>query len=119
MLTTKFPFLFPRSLESDLAERLRSLADDVERMRSGEGPSAAQLDSAPVIREWELRRASAVRLVGRVSGHPVLGSTTAMTSQIWAVDERGTWVRSLNRFYRLGTPATPDEDHDDETLTDV
>src|SRR5260370_461490 len=109
MLTDGHRFLLPQHLEPDLARRLRDLADDVGRIRNGSAPSDAVLAEAPAIRDWHSEITPVgLRLIGRVSGHPRLGSTTAMTSQVWAADERGTWIQTLNRFYRLGPAGAAD-----------
>ena len=50
-----------------------------------------------------------LQLIGHVSGHPQLGDTMAATSPLWFADPNGTWVRTLSRFYRLGTPARPED----------
>jgi hypothetical protein len=54
-------------------------------------------------------------LMGSVTDHPVLGNRTAMTSQVWAADPEGRWIRTLKRFYRLGaaSPASADQPRSD------
>jgi hypothetical protein len=39
---------------------------------------------------------------GFVTSHPLLGSRTALTSQVGAANIDGRWLRTLTRFYRLG-----------------
>ncbi len=106
MLTSLHPFLRTRYLTADQPGKLRSLADDVEAIRAGVSPSASQLKEAPGISDWSLVASpDGLRLLGYLSRHPLLGTTRAMTSQVWTADDDGLWVRTLGRFYRLGKPA--------------
>ena len=106
MLTEVFPFLLPRNIEHDLSARLRSLAADLDEIRRGAAPGADVLADSPLIVEWHAAlKPLGLRLVGFVAGHPLLGNRPAMTSQVWVVDPAGKWVRTLNRFYKLGIPA--------------
>jgi hypothetical protein len=106
MLTAVFPFLRPHNIERELPNRLRSLADDLEDIRNGDAPRAEVLAVAPLIVDWHVALTPlGLRLTGFVAGHPLLGNRPAMTSQIWAVDAAGKWVRTLTRFYKLGIPA--------------
>lgn len=105
MLTTMFPFLDPATLSRELAERLRTLSDDVERIDRFGSVSMIALHTAPRIDDWTVvRTALGIRLVGRMTGHPLLGDRTATTSPLWFADPDGAWVRTLSRFYRLGMP---------------
>lgn len=105
MLTTAFPFLLPDRIEAEIPARLRDLADDLERIRSGQAPSEEDLKQAPLIVEWRcIISPFGMRLMGFVAGHPLLGNRNTMTSQIWAADSAGKWVRTLSRFYNLGIP---------------
>jgi hypothetical protein len=109
MLTGNFPFLLPRHIEPDLAAKLRVLADDLERIAAGTAPTAAELADAPVMFDWRsVLSPVGLRLFGRVTGHPRLGDTDAMTSQLWAAGDDGTWIRTLSRFYKLGNPFRDD-----------
>ena len=110
MLTDEFPFLLPRRIEPDLAPRLRTLADDRERIAAGTAPTVAELAEAPVMLDWRCALSPVgLRLIGRVSEHPRLGDTDAMTSQVWAAGRDGTWIRTLSRFYRLAVPFRDDD----------
>jgi hypothetical protein len=105
MLTDRFRFLAPRNIEPRLADCLRSLAVDMERIRNGSSPTAAELERAPTLDRWRaIVTPVGVRLTGRVLGHPRLGDTTALISPLWAADDGDRWVRTLSRFYRLGKP---------------
>lgn len=105
MLTEDYPFLSPCNLHRDqtLELKLRALVRDIRRIRSGDGPLAADLSAAPRIDRWRpVMTAHGICLMGWISGHPRLESCHGMTTQIWAADEGGRWVRSLSRYYRLG-----------------
>ena len=103
MLTDDFPFLLPEHVGDDLPERLRGLADDLDRVWAGTAPSVLDLTKAPLMVNWRaVLSPVGLRLVGSVTDHPRLGDRAAMTSQIWAADPAGQWIRTLSRFYRLG-----------------
>lgn len=103
MLTEVFPFLLPENVGGSLPARLRDLADDLDRVRAGAAPREEDLARAPLIVDWHaLLTPLGLRLIGFVTGHPLLGNRPAMTSQVWAADPGGRWIRTLTRFYRLG-----------------
>ncbi|SMQ68617.1 hypothetical protein SAMN06295905_1604 [Devosia lucknowensis] len=88
-----------------IVDRLRRLADDLEKLDRGEVPTPAQLDAAPLLRHWVLDRRPSLCLRGTVYGHPTIeDGHQALTSEIFAIDPGRTWVRSLSRFYALGAP---------------
>lgn len=108
MLTELYPFLHPDHINADLARRLRLLADDATWLQQTRSVSPALLQSAPLIDEWIIAQTPAgLQLIGDVTGHPRLRGRMAMTSPLWFADPGGRWVRTLSRFYRLGTPADP------------
>jgi hypothetical protein len=103
MLTEDFPFLLLSNGSDNLPARLRALADDLVRIETGVGPDADELASAPLITGWRtVLSPHGLRLLGSVTGHPLLRDGASMTSQLWAADSDGRWIRSLTRFYRLG-----------------
>ncbi len=103
MLTDAFPFLLPENVGGGLPASLRSLADDLDRIRAGAAPRTEDLADAPLIVDWHgLLSPLGLRLIGFVTGHPLLGNRPAMTSQLWTADPGGRWIRTLTRFYRLG-----------------
>ena len=85
-------------------ERMRQLLRDLEAIRNGDGPSSAQLATAPLLSDWCLALApDGLRLVGEVTGHPLLGTRTRVrTSPVYAVGPEFSFARTLSRFYRLG-----------------
>jgi hypothetical protein len=106
MLTTAFPFLLPHHLERDLPAKLRTLADDLDNLRCGTGPTTSDIATAPLLVDWHgAITATGLRLAGFAAGYPRLGNRPVLTSQIWAADADGRWVRTLSRYYRLGIPA--------------
>jgi hypothetical protein len=103
MLTKDFPFLLPRHVGRELSARLRSLADDLDRAHGATGPTTEDLASAPLFVDWRcVLSPLGSRLAGFVAGNPILGNRPTLTSQVWAADACGTWIRTLSRFYRLG-----------------
>lgn len=86
--------------------RLRSLADDLERISSGELPSESVLAEAPLIENYQVARRTVPVLVGDVHGHPRIGTTVATTTTLWAYAPSLGWARTQSRFYRL-LPAAP------------
>lgn len=116
MLTDKFRFLAPHNIEAGLADRLRSLAHDLERIRNGSAPTAADLAQAPLIDHWRTRVTPfGLRLSGIVFGHSRLRGNAALISQLWAADSDDRWVRTMSRFYRLGKPDLGSEVSWDDT----
>jgi hypothetical protein len=102
MLTDDFPFLLSKHIDGHLTARLRSLADDLDRVRAGSAPSFADLAQAPMIADWcTVLTPAGLRLAGSVTGHPHLGNRAAITTQLWAADSQERWVRTLSRFYHL------------------
>lgn len=81
-------------------ESLRALADDLERLTMFQ-PNA-ELEAAPIIRNWSHTPRSVGALAGVVDGHPILGDKFVVTSEVFAIDAQRGWARTLSRFYRLG-----------------
>jgi hypothetical protein len=108
MLTHLFPFLDPAHITPGLARRLRALADDCERLELGRSVSPVLLQKAPLLEDWAPAvRPEGLRLIGYATSHPLLGERAVVTSPVWFADPDGTWVRTLSRFYRLGSPIDP------------
>ena len=88
--------------------RLRRLADDLERISEGSGPGAADLAVAPLLTAWTpiIVPVTEHALTGVVRGHPLItNGHHTVTSAIIAIDPALGWVRTWNRYYRLGAPA--------------
>lgn len=77
---------------------------ETARIRSGFVLGEAELADAPLLGGWAVQpfAAGLVRLVGFVSGHPLLPDGCITTSAILAADEQAGWARSVSRYYRLG-----------------
>jgi hypothetical protein len=89
---------------------LRRLADDIERIQRGDAPTAAELETAPLLSGWMIEPALTACLSGAVFGHPRLGSRSFIrTSAVHILSRDGTWARTYSRFYRLSDPALPTE----------
>jgi hypothetical protein len=86
----------------DDVSKLRTLADDLERLAAGISPSAADLADAPQIDAYEFIARSVPAIYGLNDGHPRLSSPTLTTTQLWVLNERDGWARTYSRYYRLG-----------------
>jgi uncharacterized protein DUF6634 len=110
MLTQLFPFLDPKHVHPDLGRRLRTLACDCDRFRLGQPISPLLLARSPQLENWvPIAKPLGVHLAGHVTGNPNHGSRMIHTSPLWFADPDGVWVRTLSRFYRLGTPLDADD----------
>lgn len=83
---------------------LKRLTSDLERLEAG-GNFAPALMASPVLANWRHGFRKVNCLEGIVEGHPsVPDGHVISTSEVWAhfnvEDER--FVRTLNRWYRLG-----------------
>lgn len=97
----------------DLIDRLRLLADDLERLHRGVAPSLADLSSAPRLDRWDVIPRLDVCLSGEVVRHPRFGSHSCLvTSSLWAFDPDAGWARTLSRYYALGTRAPAEQGRD-------
>ncbi|QLH71650.1 DUF6634 family protein [Rhodopseudomonas palustris] len=91
-------------LQPDI-ERLRRLVEDLERIRRGDNPSAAQLAKAPILDCWEMAQRPDLCLTGVVNGHPILKDDKQIhTSTLWVISPVLGYARTFSRLYRLGSP---------------
>ncbi len=86
--------------------RLKKLLADLERLEAGTIPPPA-LMAAPFLDQWIHSSRKVPCLEGVVEGHPSLPDghqivTSEVYAHLRADDEH--FVRTLNRWYRLGTP---------------
>lgn len=84
---------------------LKSLTSDLESLEAG-GIFASALMASPLLSNWRHGFRKASCLEGVVEGHPSIpDSHVISTSEVWAHlhDEDEHFVRTLNRWYRLGT----------------
>lgn len=86
---------------------LRRLSSDLDQLEGGL-ISAQSLIASPVLTNWRysFRRASCID--GIVEGHPSIPDGRFIsTSEVWARfhEDDDHFVRTLNRWYRLGAPS--------------
>ncbi|WP_408906305.1 DUF6634 family protein [Muricoccus nepalensis] len=86
------------------AERLENLARDLRAIAGGTSPSPADLHAAPVVDLWRWSSRSMRTVVGTLQGHPRLPDGPVHTTELWAVDLKRRWARTLSRYYVLGDP---------------
>ena len=104
-MALRFPGIPPGG-EAAHVDRLQDLLDSIRWYGAGRGPTAAELAAAPGISEWtRVPDLSATRLLGRVSGHPLIGPGAGVTSRVIAIDFESGWMRSSTRLWRLGPAA--------------
>lgn len=84
--------------------RLAALLDDLKRLASGGLPTDAELRDAPFLDGWAIAQRTVPCLIGRVTGHPVLGGPTVRTSDVWALAPGLGFARTLSHLYTLGRP---------------
>jgi hypothetical protein len=95
--------LFSSDTPEQAIEKLRRLASDLARIRAGEGPTAAELENAPLLDGWARIVRPAHCLAGAVRGHPRLGDRPLIaTTEVFAIDPVRGWARTYSRFYALG-----------------
>ena len=88
-----------------IIDSARRLAADIELIAAG-GPTAGDLDGAPILDQWRPVQRSTSALVGIVCGHPTMRDwRPTMTSELFAIDPDMGWARTWSRFYALGRPA--------------
>lgn len=89
----------------DMIDRLRSLADDLERASEGKHPSEHILEHAPVLNDWQFGYRPEMCLYGTVSGHPdITDGRLNRTSGLWLISREFGYARTLSRVYALASP---------------
>ena len=84
--------------------RLERLLSDLKRVKAGEAPTPQDLAEAPLLDDYRLASGRVPCLTGEVTGHPRLGDTTVLTTDLWLYAPSLGWARTLSRYYRLGKP---------------
>ena len=94
----------PWGRSARLAYNLRRLADDLDRIASGEGPTDLELAFAPVLSQWRpcMTATAGPAIKGVLSGHAVIPDGERLHAEILAADPELSWVRTWQGFYRLG-----------------
>lgn len=78
------------------------------------GPSPEDLQEAPLLDGWiaVAEITGNLCLLGKVEGHPSIGSGTISTSPLMKIDPEAGYARTVSRWYRLGRPMSEtDPDH--------
>lgn len=96
----------PAGKIKDVIDRLRSLANDLERASKGKHPGKRDLERAPVLDDWQFGYRAEMCLHGTVNGHPdIKDGRTNRTSGLWLISREYGYARTLSRLYALGRPA--------------
>lgn len=85
-------------------ETLERLIADLEAIRAGRGPTAADLASAPVLDRYRAGFIPLPCLSGEMQGHPTIADGPGRTSDIWVLAVDRGWIRTYSRYYALGRP---------------
>lgn len=83
-------------------------ADIIAALReAGRGPQLGDLDNAPYLSEWWLvyEPTKLIKAKGNLSGHPTIDDPFVTTSPVLGFDLKRSWMRTRNRWYRLGQVA--------------
>lgn len=90
----------------------KRLTKDLQAILSGAKPTPAELDAAPLLDNYQFVTRAVPAAVGFGTGHPTLPRGSIKTSQIYVLDPDHRWIRTLSRFYRLGTRRVRRDDSD-------
>ncbi|HAE54214.1 MAG: hypothetical protein CMI62_05710 [Parvibaculum sp.] len=91
---------------SEQLERMKSLCADLEWLRAGViRPTPEEIERAPLIDDYAFVQRGVAALQGRIIDHPILGTTSAITSDLHVFAPDLGWARTLSRYYRLGSPS--------------
>lgn len=75
------------------------------RIKEGRLPTEAELQAAPLLTGWALSAEPRFhRLVGVVSGHPIIDDGWCTTSVVLVIAPHRKWAHTVSRLYRLGAP---------------
>jgi hypothetical protein len=79
------------------------LADDLDLIAAGAGPTEADLARAPLLVGWEpkLTPTQEPAIRGIVHGHPIIPDGEVLRAEILAVDPDLSWIRTWTGYFRL------------------
>lgn len=103
----------PWTRSARLAANLRRLADDLDRISAGAGPTELELAFAPILSCWRpcLTSAADPAIRGLLRGHPLIPDGESLRAEILAADPDLSWIRTWAGFYRLGPSASEEGAH--------
>jgi hypothetical protein len=107
-MSIKTPFSNIISLRNSLDDLLH----DIHHLQVHGRPASDALVRAPLLQNWSLATLLCPCLIGRVTGHPLLGDRRNIhTSQLMAFDTEQGWARTWSRIYRLGPSSSGERRH--------
>jgi len=83
---------------------IASIAADAVRLATPDAQIEQALANAPTINNWAIGMPTAFGLTGDVTGHPRVADGRIQTSAAYFIARDFSWVRTMNRFFRLGEP---------------
>jgi hypothetical protein len=86
------------------SRRLERLARDMRLVAAGLAPTEVELEAAPIIDGWRFGCRTLTSLEGTSIGHPRLPDGPVHTTDLWVIDSKRRWARTLSRYYVLGAP---------------
>jgi hypothetical protein len=90
----------------ETAKTLERLANDLRQLACGTLPDRTTLAEAPLLHRWHFVQRPGLALSGSVHGHlNMTDGKTAVTSEVFALDQDRRWARTLSRYYALGAAA--------------
>jgi len=92
--------------QREAGDRLHDLADELQGIRDGIKPTAADLADVPRLEEWRTATREVRILTGRVYGHPDIPDGRRITTSDLYASDMATWARTTSRYYRLSAPAS-------------
>ncbi|MGO8653080.1 DUF6634 family protein [Rhizobium ruizarguesonis] len=91
---------------TDLINRLRSIAVDLEAVNEGQ---PAGISGGVLIRNWALAQRTVPCLIGHTTGHPLIANDRpTFSSPIYYIDRERQIARTFSRWYRLGNRVDPE-----------
>ncbi|MBM1170184.1 DUF6634 family protein [Microvirga arabica] len=86
-----------------MTENSRLSPEEWDKFVASQEPTDIDLSIASTIDQWyPTRRRGVICIVGRVTADPRHGNATICTSEVLRVADDLSWIRTRNRYYRLG-----------------